>query len=154
MNLLRERILEIRSKRLDFESKTRSDDLAIFPYVGHPYVIQFNAWTYAKSSLWASLMQTIFVELDRQISLERWLEDEAEISPREDTEVWRAVCDQSPARVRELLPTLVTDEARALLERDGFSGEALWGKLNELRAADIERLQRAEEELARADVLW
>ncbi|WP_434685068.1 P-loop NTPase fold protein [Pseudanabaena minima] len=41
------------------------------PYVGHIYQISFNAWTYAKSDLWASLMQEIFYELNRQITLER-----------------------------------------------------------------------------------
>jgi predicted KAP-like P-loop ATPase len=39
-------------------------------FVGHIYQIKFDAWTYAKGNLWASLMQTIFLELDRQITLE------------------------------------------------------------------------------------
>ncbi len=43
------------------------------PSVGHVYQIQFNAWTYAKSNLWASLMQEIFYELNRQITLEQKL---------------------------------------------------------------------------------
>lgn len=43
------------------------------PFVGHVYQIQFNAWTYAKSNLWASLMQEIFYELNRQITLEQKL---------------------------------------------------------------------------------
>ncbi|UIE37431.1 P-loop NTPase fold protein [Leptodesmis sichuanensis] len=43
------------------------------PYVGHIYQIKFDAWTFAKSDLWASLMQTIFFELNRQITLEQKL---------------------------------------------------------------------------------
>lgn len=43
------------------------------PFVGHVYQIQFNAWTYAKSNLWASLMQEVFYELNRQITLEQKL---------------------------------------------------------------------------------
>ncbi len=35
-------------------------DEQVSPYVGHVYPIWFNAWTYAKGSLWASLMDTIF----------------------------------------------------------------------------------------------
>jgi len=42
-------------------------------FVGHIYQINFNAWTYAKSNLWASLMDTIFSSLNRQMQLERLL---------------------------------------------------------------------------------
>jgi len=42
-------------------------------YVGHVYQVNFNAWTYAKSNLWASLMDTIFTTLNRQMQLERLL---------------------------------------------------------------------------------
>ena len=48
-----------------------NDTKIMSPYVGHIYQISFNAWTYAKSDLWASLMQEIFYELNRQITLER-----------------------------------------------------------------------------------
>lgn len=39
-------------------------DEQVSPYVGHVYPIWFNAWTYAKGNLWASLMDTIFGTLD------------------------------------------------------------------------------------------
>jgi len=39
----------------------------VSPYIGHFYPIWFNAWNYAKSNLWASLMDTIFVTLDYQL---------------------------------------------------------------------------------------
>ena len=42
-------------------------------FVGHVYQISFNAWTYAKSNLWASLMHEIFIQLNQQLSLEQIL---------------------------------------------------------------------------------
>ncbi|MBD3883918.1 hypothetical protein IFO70_19360 [Phormidium tenue FACHB-886] len=78
MNMIRRKANEIRRQSLSsFEAwgdpgePTRTDIL--FPYVGHIYQIEFNAWTYAKADLWASLMQEIFYELNRQISLEQQL---------------------------------------------------------------------------------
>jgi len=78
MYLIRQKIGEIRRQTLkpfqawgDPAKPERTDILS--PYVGHIYQIEFNAWTYAKSDLWASLMQEIFYELNRQISLEKQL---------------------------------------------------------------------------------
>ena len=48
-------------------------DPKIPAFVGHIYQVNFNAWTYAKSNLWASLMDTIFTTLNRQMQLERLL---------------------------------------------------------------------------------
>ena len=39
-------------------------------YVGHMYVIRFDAWTYGKKCLWASLMYRIFKDLSHQLDLE------------------------------------------------------------------------------------
>ena len=41
-----------------------------FLYAGHIYTINFNAWTYGKSDLWASFMFRIFKDLSDQLSLE------------------------------------------------------------------------------------
>ena len=78
MYLIRQKVNEIRSQPLspwqswgDSDTPTRTENTS--PYVGHIYQIEFNAWTYAKSDLWASLMQEIFYELNRQISLEQQL---------------------------------------------------------------------------------
>lgn len=93
MYLIQQKINEIRSQSLiKHEAWENPDDpkssKVLSPYVGHIYQIQFNAWTYAKSNLWASLMQEIFYELNRQISLEQQLgsilsqpEAKTEISP-------------------------------------------------------------------------
>ena len=75
MHLIKNKINEIRSQRVS-QLQAWGDPMnpnVAFPYVGHIYQIQFNAWTYAKSNLWASLMQEIFYELNRQISLEQQL---------------------------------------------------------------------------------
>jgi WD40 repeat protein len=78
MHLMKESINRIRCQKLTkFQAwgdpNNLNDRHLISPNVGHIYQIQFNAWTYAKSDLWASLMQEIFYELDRQISLEQKL---------------------------------------------------------------------------------
>ncbi len=78
MHLIRQKVNKIRRQRLNsgeawgYPGESDRPDL-LSPYVGHIYQIEFNAWTYAKSDLWASLMQEIFYELNRQISLERQL---------------------------------------------------------------------------------
>ncbi|NMF57285.1 P-loop NTPase fold protein [Pseudanabaena yagii] len=76
MYLIQQRIEAIRKQKLTrlqaWGDTNFPDDTQIMsPYVGHIYQISFNAWTYAKSDLWASLMQEIFYELNRQITLER-----------------------------------------------------------------------------------
>jgi WD40 repeat protein/predicted KAP-like P-loop ATPase len=76
MYLIQQRIEAIRGQKLDRleawgDPNFPNDTQILSPYVGHIYQIIFNAWTYAKSDLWASLMQEIFYELNRQITLER-----------------------------------------------------------------------------------
>ena len=75
MHLIQSRINHIRSHPLRAFQTWNSDPSHSYlsPSVGHIYQIQFNCWTYAKSNLWASLMQEIFYELNRQISLEQQL---------------------------------------------------------------------------------
>jgi len=76
MYLVQQRIEAIRRQELTRlqawgDPNYPNDTQIMSPYVGHIYQISFNAWTYAKSDLWASLMQEIFYELNRQITLER-----------------------------------------------------------------------------------
>jgi KAP family P-loop domain/WD domain, G-beta repeat len=78
MYLIQQKVNEVRSKSLTVsETWNHSGEThhtqVLSPYMGHIYQIQFNAWTYAKANLWASLMQEIFYELNRQISLEQQL---------------------------------------------------------------------------------
>jgi predicted KAP-like P-loop ATPase len=83
MHLMQTHMVAVRSQGMeaieawglkDDDSKSPDSD-RVNRYVGHIYQIKFDAWTYAKSNLWASLMQTIFFELDRQVSLEMSLKD-------------------------------------------------------------------------------
>jgi hypothetical protein len=66
MNLLKRRLLELRNKNI-LDPKVRLS----FPYVGHFYMVCFNAWTYAKADLWASLMQEVLLALNDQIAYEQ-----------------------------------------------------------------------------------
>lgn len=82
MHLIQERVHEIRCRPLtpaEAWGEGLEDDpdreKKLSPYVGHVYQIKFNAWSYAKADLWASLMQEIFAELDRQITLENQLKE-------------------------------------------------------------------------------
>jgi hypothetical protein len=68
MHLMQERVAQLR--RL-YAPNPNSPQAQQFPYIGHVYQIKFDAWTYAKSNLWASLMQTIFYELNSQLTRER-----------------------------------------------------------------------------------
>lgn len=63
MHLMQERVAQLRALKIGANSL----------YIGHVYQIKFDAWTYAKSNLWASLMQTIFYELNAQLTREREL---------------------------------------------------------------------------------
>ncbi|BBC22524.1 P-loop NTPase fold protein [Pseudanabaena sp. ABRG5-3] len=76
MYLIQQRLEAIRKQELTKlqawgDPNFPNDTEIMSPYVGHIYQISFNAWTYAKSDLWASLMQEIFYELNRQITLEQ-----------------------------------------------------------------------------------
>ncbi len=73
MHLLKQRMANIRARRVLKGWPPFSGDAPRSPFVGHIYQVTFNAWTYAKSNLWASLMHTIFFELNRQLSLEKVL---------------------------------------------------------------------------------
>lgn len=85
MHLMQTHMVQIRSQGLEpieawglTEGRTTPDSDQVGRFVGHIYQIKFDAWTYAKGDLWASLMQTIFFELNRQISLEQKLKNALE----------------------------------------------------------------------------
>ncbi|MCP4334706.1 MAG: hypothetical protein GY785_18790 [Gammaproteobacteria bacterium] len=65
LHLLKERLRKIRC--WDLRDKGVGDS---FPFVGHIYLIHFDAWTYAKSDLWASLMHKILIDLNAQLAVE------------------------------------------------------------------------------------
>jgi len=74
MYLIHQYVQSTRAKKIDKGwADGVENDPKIPAFVGHVYQINFNAWTYAKSNLWASLMDTIFSCLNRQMQLERLL---------------------------------------------------------------------------------
>ncbi|WP_309295021.1 P-loop NTPase fold protein [Trichormus variabilis] len=108
LHLMQNRILEVRSEGITeqeaWSENPSSDEL--YPYVGHIYQIKFDAWTYAKSDLWASLMQTIFFELDRQISLEQQL-----------IKVGIEPCAENSAKIWQVLYQVSEEDRNWFLER-------------------------------------
>ena len=73
MRLVADRMRQIRCLSVAEEHAWPDPGNEGFAYVGHVYTVHFDAWTYAKSDLWASLMQTILSELERQLTLEEKL---------------------------------------------------------------------------------
>ncbi len=73
MHLMQERVARLRRKKI-------TED---YPYVGHIYQIKFDAWTYAKSNLWASLIQTVFYKLNLQLTRERDLAEALKLNESE-----------------------------------------------------------------------
>lgn len=81
MQLMRQRLTQIYQDDISpdqawgLEGNGTPSEAEPYPYVGHLYQICFNSWTYAKTDLWSSLMQTIFYELNYQLTLEKHLRD-------------------------------------------------------------------------------
>jgi len=141
LHLLKNRIQEIRCEPV---SSSNDDD---FPFVGHPYIINFDAWTYAKSNLWASLMQKIFMELDRQIGTEQMLKTELDIAPRNGGEVWKLLNELSDNAVERIKKSKIGQEALKnviKLNSGELEGKRLWDELEKLKKTEIDRLRIAE----------
>jgi hypothetical protein len=138
LHLIAERLQELRCQSVGNDD----DSLQKFPFVGHPYLIRFDAWTFAKSNLWASLMQTTLVELDRQLSLEQHLAEELGIDLREGSQIWRLLGDMTDKQRDRLLKTELGHKAMKTageFARNGSPGR-LWDKLEELRKEEKQHL--------------
>ncbi len=152
MDLMRRHIQRIRSLPPD----GGWDGDGAGQYVGHIYPITFDAWTYAKSNLWASLMQTIFLELSRQVQLERRIREHlasADPDPELEGRLWLALQAVSD-RDREALldQESLKDHFQALskpgAQLDSDAGKALWEALAKVKKEQQEILQQKEKELA------
>jgi hypothetical protein len=144
LHLIENRIQEIRCERVEPADETGGSD---FPFVGHPYLIRFDAWTYAKGNLWASLMQQVFFELDRQVGLEQTLAKELDISLTDDTEIWRVLSRLTGEEQDRLLKTDLGQEALGIVarfDRGQIAESQLWGVLETLKKQEIEELRVAE----------
>ncbi len=153
MHLMQQRIAHLRGRPAT----------ANFPYVGHVYQIKFDAWTYAKSNLWASLMQTIFYELNAQLTREREVaktlaglsetadsqltaEQEAALARvlRAGGVVWEALAqpDLKPRQVQDIV------NFAPELDKKVQSQELLWAELRQLKETELNELRQTETELA------
>lgn len=163
LHLLAERMKEIRCLPVDAKMAWTSDRNAAFAYVGHVYTVRFDAWTYAKADLWASLMQTIFQELERQLTLEQRLAEA--ISPSDPTgkdeavraemrrekvrqggSLWGVLAELDPAEQKRQLAMLTGPEYAEFerLAREGGAGR-LWAEIR--RRTEEQRKQLADQSL-------
>jgi predicted KAP-like P-loop ATPase len=146
--LMKQRINEIRSKALT-EAQAWGNTDQLSPYVGHIYQIEFDAWTYAKSNLWASLMQKIFLELNRQISLEQKLEA-ANVDLLKGGQIWKALNNMSDENRRQILESNLTPDVFKSWEDIDNSqkiSSVLWERLERLQQDDIKKLRDEQESL-------
>ncbi|GIK58000.1 MAG: hypothetical protein BroJett015_36630 [Chloroflexota bacterium] len=154
MHLMQERIAHLRGRPATTN----------FPYIGHVYQIKFDAWTYAKSNLWASLMQTIFYELNAQLTREREVaktlagipetadsqaltaEQEAALAQvlRDGGAMWEALAqpDLKSRQVQDIV------NFAAELDKKVQSQELLWAELRLLKGTELNDLRQTETELA------
>ncbi|MEB3272338.1 MAG: P-loop NTPase fold protein [Prochlorothrix sp.] len=154
MHLIRQHLNTIRAQPLA-EAEAWGPDLAQrSPYVGHIYQIRFDAWSYAKANLWASLMETIFTELDRKISLEQHLVD-AGVDLLQGGKLWETLqalgADQLAVLLKderlsaELFQDPKIGQSWSEIGRQSDRSAALWQRLSELRRQDREDLEQLEQ---------
>lgn len=130
------------------------EDLENYPFVGHPYLVHFDAWTYAKGNLWASLMQTTLVELDRQLSIERELAQKLNFDLRAASPLWRLLWQLTDKQREILTKTELGEKALKIVnEFIGTEGSgSLWSELDKLRQGEKVQLQLQESELQQLQV--
>ncbi len=149
MRLMQKKMTELRIQPV---ASGWEDDLgqgAFSKHVGHVYQIRFNAWTYAKANLWASLMQTIFTEMNRQLSCEQSLveiNEKLERTPKESGLEYQYLYDEygwlNPGDWKLLPP-----EIRKALQSSQV-GNRLWKTLNEQQQDALQELKDKQEEIA------
>ena len=67
INLIKKHLINIQKQKVNIKEHQR--------FVGHMYFVKFDAWTYSKKDLWASLMFRIFNDLSEQLELEQTLQE-------------------------------------------------------------------------------
>ena len=142
LQLLQERLRFLRNQDLSAEAVRNSN-----PYVGHTYLVRFDAWTYAKSDLWASLMERILFDLDQQLNLEQTIARRVDL--RKGFDLWEIIANSASGQLNALAKDL-GQEAIDLI-KDWKLGRgtatALWSALERLREEELIRLRSAEVEL-------
>ncbi|MCY6492803.1 P-loop NTPase fold protein [Leptolyngbya sp. GGD] len=156
MHLMQARMTEIRSHQVDLEVEAWNENpnhQKLSPYVGHVYQIKFDAWTFAKSDLWASLMQTIFFELDRQLTLETQITEvlqqieDATQRQRIESTIWSVLYksndDERTWFLRQVLKDKETLNLLLDKQRESRTG-ILWEKFKESQTTAIHNLEATE----------
>ena len=165
MHLMQQRMTDVRSGKVDpaIEAwNTNPNHEKLSPYVGHIYQIKFDAWTFAKSDLWASLMQTIFFELNRQISLEQQLARVLAEHPEDPASRAKALCEAGPywpvlykssEQDRQWFLERVLSPAQLIKFKDihnqGQVDDELWQQLGKTYQSENQKLTELETELRR-----
>ncbi|MGF1522679.1 MAG: P-loop NTPase fold protein [Leptolyngbyaceae cyanobacterium] len=158
MHLIRQQINKIRGGQLSVQQawgNESADDYKkkLSPYVGHIYQIQFNAWTYARTNLWASLMQEIFYELNRQLTLEQNLKTALNKANHkhgllEGGDYWQALYEMRQEEQQLLLKEALDEEAweklKHLHSQPERTENILWSALGKLRKEERDQLQATE----------
>ncbi len=153
MHLMQQKMNEIRSLPVNankaWDKQNNSNSSELFPYVGHIYQIKFDAWTYAKSNLWASLMETIFFELNRQLTLEKQLK-EAGIDPLKEPQIWSVLNEMSNEKREALLESKLSPDVfknwKKIVCTQGLAN-SLWENLQILKTAEQKALNETQQEL-------
>lgn len=137
MYLLRKRMAELRS----LPSRNGS------PYVGHVYPVRFDAWTYAKTDLWASLLQSIFRQVSTQVELERRIDGDPERA-RAGNPVWSTILADPTPEELERLQTSPSGVDFFVRDLDGEKtpGQRLWHALERARRHEQDKLQDLEKQ--------
>jgi hypothetical protein len=161
MHLMKERMQQIRAMSVDQPAWPNAEQHSAFPWIGHSYAIEFDAWTYAKDDLWASLLQQIFMQLDDQLSIEKWLRD-CKLSDDKAARLIGPLSRMSAdARATLLKSTLSEDDAASLPIDPERSPRVLWKRIEdqwkkELSELETKRIELAEQQetaaRARADL--
>jgi predicted KAP-like P-loop ATPase/peptidoglycan hydrolase-like protein with peptidoglycan-binding domain len=147
IHLMQEKMSEIRSLPVDDKKAWACGEATSSanqppPYIGHVYQITFDAWTYARSNLWSSLMETIFFEMNRQLALERQLK-EAGVLPCKGGKIWKILNEMSDEERQMLIHLNLNEDQAEKLEKTTSSQKLE----NELLAAFIDIKEKQQEEL-------
>lgn len=170
MHLMKKHLMEIRRRNLAItaaweaqdntnnadanKDATKKDTKAdLSPFVGHIYQVHFDAWTYAKADLWASLMQTIFLQLDDQLRVENALrgakdkDNKYKYSLRDNGEKWYELTTSS----REKRRVLLEDAGMGKEALDADSPLGLWETYKKLKFEKIKKLENTKDMLKSAN---
>jgi len=165
MHLMQQRMTEIRSAPVTATAawgqagNPDPHQAELSPYVGHIYQIKFDAWTFAKSNLWASLMQTIFFELNRQITIEQQLASALAKSDtpagraealRSTSHYWKVLYEASEVDQQEFLTRILSQSQLERLTANRLTGkfeDILWQKLGQTYQEEDAKFTQLQQQL-------